>query len=197
MKRPALFEGILVALIVSIVASAVFTIMSAFFPTSWILHALIAGTSFVYLMYLLFRSHEKVGKPTVVAVWTLVTIAAWMFSPSLLISLFVHISLIWLVRALYYYSSLFMALFDLGLILFAMAASIWTIYHTNSLFLATWCFFLLQSVFVFIPEDLREHLKVKRGAPEVSNPEKSNPANDGFEQAYLTAQTAIRQLSTK
>jgi len=168
MSRPKLSEGILVAIIVSLAVTVIFTVMSAFFPTRWLLQILIAAVSFSYIAYLLVRSTEKVGKLTVVVVWASVSILTWLFSPSIIVTLFVHVGLIWLVRALYFYTSLLVALLDLGLILFAMAAGIWTLSYTNSLFLGVWSFSTT-----------------------------GNPRKDPFEQAHQAAQTALRQLAAQ
>ncbi len=198
MNRPGFAEGIVVAIIISLAVSAIFTVMSTFFPTRWLLQILIAGVSFSYVFYLLVRSREKVGKLTVVAVWGSVAILSWMFSPSILVTLFVHIGLIWLVRALYFYTSLILAFIDLGLILFAMAVGIWTLLYTNSLFLSVWCFFLLQSLFVLLPADLSGNSrkqKLSRSTVETNSNESKK--KDPFEQAHQTAQAALRQLAAQ
>ena len=198
MSRPKLSEGILVAIILSLVVTAIFTVMSAFFPTRWLLQILIAGLSFSYVVYLLIRSTEKVGKLTVVATWGFISILTWMFSPSIIVTLFVHIGLIWLVRALYFYTSLLIALFDLGLTLFAMASAIWTLSYTHSLFLSVWCFFLLQSLFVLLPTDLSKRntaKKLDRSKERTTTCEKTK--KDPFEQAHQAAQTALRQLTAQ
>ena len=191
MKRPAFSEGIVVAILVSLAVTVVFTVLSSFFPTRWLLQALIAGVSLSYVCYLLVRSQEKTGRLTVIAVWGVITVVTWLFSPSTIITLFVHVGLIWLVRALYYYTSLVVALVDLGLTLFGMAAAIWTLLYTHSLFLSVWCFFLIQALFVVLPTDLKSDLlKANK-----QNTKPSPAQNDGFEQAYLSAKSALHQLT--
>ncbi len=193
MKRPAFSEGIIVAILVSLVVTVAFTVLSSFFPTRWLLQVMIAGVSFSYICYLLVRSQEKTGRLTVVSVWAMVTVITWLFSPSTMITLFVHVGLIWLVRALYYYTSLIVALIDLGLTLFGIAAAIWTLLYTNSLFLSVWCFFLIQALFVVLPNDLSSGLfKTKNQMSKASSSQ-----DDVFEQAYLSAQSALRQLTTR
>ena len=191
MKRPAFSEGIIVAILVSLTVTVVFTVLSSFFPTRWLLQALIAGVSFSYVCYLLIRSQEKTGRLTVIAVWGVITVVTWLFSPTMIITLFVHVSMIWLVRALYYYTSLLVALFDLGLTLFAMAAAIWTLMYTNSLFLSVWCFFLIQAVFVVFPSDLKPVSANKSNQTSKQN----SSQDDVFEQAYLSAKSALKQIS--
>jgi len=192
MKRPAFSEGVIVAILVSLVATVAFTVLSSFFPTRWLLQAMIASVSLVYVIYLLVRSQEKTGRITVVAVWGAVTILTWVFSPSTIITLFVHVGLIWLVRALYYYTSLIVAMVDLGLTLFGIAAAIWTLLYTNSLFLSVWCFFLIQALFVLLPKDISSGWFKTKGRIQ----KETSAQDDVFEQAYLSAKSALRQLTT-
>ena len=198
MRRPGFIEGVLLSIVISIAVTAIFTVMSAFFPTRWLLNILIAAVSFSYVLYLLFRSAERTGMLTVITIWGSISVLIWIFSPSIMVTLFIHVGLIWLVRALYFYTSLMVALIDLGLILFAMASAIWTLTYTNSLFFSIWCFFLLQSLFVFLPADLhKENItgRTKRGGLF----ENINGANntDRFEQAHQGAQSALRQMSAQ
>jgi len=196
MKRPAFSEGVIVAILVSLVATIAFTVLSSFFPTRWLLQVMIAGVSFSYICYLLVRSQEKTGRLTVIAVWGVVTVLTWLFSPSTIIMLFVHVGLVWLVRALYYYTSLIMAMIDLGLTLFGIAAAIWTLMYTHSLFLSVWCFFLIQALFVVLPTDLSSGLfKIKTENKNTISKEVSSK-DDVFEQAYLSAKSALRQITT-
>jgi len=184
MSRPGFFESIIVAVIFSVVVALVFTVMSAFFPTRWLLQALITGGSFIYILYLLYRSTEKSGRVAVATLWLVYALAAWAFAPSILIMLFAHVAAIWLVRTLFYHNSLLIAVCDLGLIIFSVLATIWTLLHTHSVLLATWVFFLLQSLYSILPEKLQ--------APTRQQPQAQ--ANE-FERAYSAAQTAVRQLS--
>jgi len=194
MKRPEFSEGVIVAILVSLTATVAFTVLSSFFPTRWLLQAMIAGVSLSYVFYLLIRSQEKTGRITVIAVWGVVTVLTWLFSPSTMITLFVHVGLIWLVRALYYYTSLIVALVDLGLTLFGIAAAIWTLMYTHSLFLSVWCFFLIQALFVVLPTDLSPGLFKSRNKDPLRK--EISPQDDVFEQAYLSAKSALRQITT-
>ena len=192
MKRPAFSEGVIVAIVVSLAITVLFTVLSSFLPTRWLLQGVIATVSFTYIFYLLIRSQEKVGRVTVIMLWGVVSVLAWLLAPSTIIVLFVHVGMIWLVRALYYYTSLIVALLDLGLTLFAMAAAIWTLSYTHSLFLSVWCFFLIQAVFVMLPADLKAGMNKSKQRPTGQQPVES----DVFEQAYQSAQTALRQITT-
>ena len=184
MNRPGFIEGVIVAIIFSLIVATVFTVMSAFFPTRWLLQAMITGSSFMYVLYLLYRSEEKRGRVAVASLWLVYALSVWVFAPSTLIILFAHVGAIWLVRTLFYHNSLLIASFDFGLITLSVFVSIWTLMHTHSLLLTTWVFFLLQAVFSILPEQIQA-----RAA------QASCVKDDEFERAYAVAEAAVRQLS--
>jgi hypothetical protein len=92
-----------------------------------------------------------------------------------------------LIRSLYFYSSLISALADFALVLFGMAASVWAVIQTGSLFIGVWCFFLVQALFVVIPDAWKQTRKPGTLA---------NSEEDRFQNAYRTAQAALTKLST-
>ena len=185
MKRPNFIESSIVAFGLSFIASVIFSVMSAFLPTRWLLELIILGLSLGYVVYLLLRSSERIGRVTVFATWCAVGVASWFFSPSVLVLLMVQLGFIWLVRALYYYASVVMALADLVLVGAGVMVALWVLGHTESLFLALWCFFLMQSLFVMLPPGLSNRTQL------------TNPSSDSFEQAYAQAKLAIKKLSTQ
>ena len=186
MNKPSFLEGALLALGLSLFMAAIFTVMSAFFPTRWILQAVIAAASLGYILYLLYRSRERTGRVAVVTLWLLYAVGVWLLAPSTLILLFSHVGVIWLIRCLYYHSSILIALLDLGLVVLGMLVSLWTLLHTHSLLLAAWVFFLMQALFSALPEQIRS-----------ANTKLSENHADGFERAYASAEAAVRQLSSQ
>ena len=94
----------------------------------------------------------------------------------------------WLLRSLYFYSGVMPALMDLGLSALSISAAVWAITRSGSVFLATWCFFLVQALFVAIP-------------PAVQRKQKTNlntvAENEDFERARRQADQALRQLFTQ
>ncbi len=96
----------------------------------------------------------------------------------------------WLVRSLYFYSGVLPALMDLGLSALSITAAVWAISQSGSVFLATWCFFLVQALFVAIPP------AVKRNANAAGNatPARNNVIeNEPFERARRQAGRALTQ----
>lgn len=187
MKQPKFFEGVAVALGASLVGSVLYSALTLVFASGEVLRLLIAGFGLGYVIYLLSRSRERVGRMTVLVVWALVAIATWLLEPVLPLYLLVHVSCVWLIRSLYFYSNLLSALSDLGLTGLGLAAAIWAASHAGSLFLSIWCFFLVQALFVAIPSRLSREGRAGRSECE---------GEDRFEHAHRIAETAVRKLSS-
>lgn len=193
MKQPTFFEGVAVAIITSLAGSIMFTVLASVFNGSFLVRLIIAGLGLAYILYLLTRSRERIGRVTVFAVWVLVTIVTWFMTPSLLMYTLVHIGLIWLVRSLYFYSSILPSLGDLALNGLSLASAIWAATHTSSVFLSIWCFFLMQALFVYIPTIV--YIPTSRrnqsgaGLVNLHN-------DDRFQRAYCVAETAVRKLTS-
>ncbi len=187
MKQPTLFEGMAVALAVSIVGSITFVSLAAVFMSGNVIRLIIAGLCFAYVMYLLSRSSERIGRVIVVSSWLIAAVSAWFFAPSLFIYILIHITMLWLIRSLYFYSSVLSSLADLCLTGLALVAAIWAWLVTSSLFLSFWCFFLVQALFVLIP----------RGFARIANNRSTLMATeDRFERAHQAAESALRKFTS-
>lgn len=188
MKRPSFFHGVIVAAVLGFFASAVVATLTPFLGIGTVIRLVIPGLAFAYLLYLFSRCDERVGRVTTLTLWTVLTVATWWFAPVLPLYLLIHVGAVWLVRSLYFYSGIMPALMDLGLSGLSVSASVWAITRSGSVFLATWCFFLVQALFVAIPPSVR---RSRDAAAEI-------PAdNDTFEQARHRADAAVRQLITR
>jgi len=89
------------------------------------------------------------------------------------------------VRSLYFYSGVLPALMDLGVSTLSISATVWAISRSGSVFLATWCFFLVQALFVAIPPAIKSAQKAQRNTAA---------DNENFERAKRNADQALRQL---
>jgi len=187
MKQPSFFEGVVIALAASLLGSALYSMFSSTFPAAAVLRLLIAGIAFAYVFYLLSRSRERVGRVTVVACWALATGVIWFIEPPLMLYILMHLGLIWLIRSLYFYSSVLPALADLGLNGLSLTAAIWAARQTGSVFLSLWCFFLVQALFVAIPARLNRSNKATQAGAE---------NEDRFQRAHRSAEAAVRKLSS-
>lgn len=189
MKTATFFEGIFVALVLSFVSSVVLFTLSSIFPISILIRMIITGITFAYILYLLSRSKERVGRIMVITVWFVSMTVLWFAWPPITLFILAHLTSIWLVRSLYYYSSLFSALSDLALNYFSVAIAFVVAGHTNRMFLTLWCFFLIQALFVMIPKNMKKKFTTKSSTPFKKD--------DEFQHAYRAAQAAVRTLSNQ
>ncbi len=141
--------------------------------------------SFSYSIYLLGRSQQRTGRIIVTLSWLLMSVAIWWFELPLLHYALVHLAALWLIRSLYFHTSILSTVLDLGLIGFGVAVAFWALIHSSSPLLSLWCFFLVQAVFVTIPGRIR---------PAPTNQDSSN-SNIKFQQALRTAQSALNSLA--
>lgn len=184
-NRPTFLDGVVVALAAGLLGSLAYAVLVPALPSGPVLRLLVAGIALGYLFYLLRRSPERVGRISVVAAWGLAAAAIWLLKLPLPLYLTLHLGLVWLVRSLYFYSSVLSALADLGLSGLSLAAALWAAGHSHSLFLGIWSLFLVQALFAFIPASLQ------RGNAAAPAPER-----DRFERAHRAAESALRKLST-
>ena len=185
MKRPTFLHGVLLAAALGFFAAAVLAALTPFVGLGAMVRVMIPALALVYLLFLFSRSNERTGRVTTLSLWTLLTLVTWWFAPPLALYFLLHVGAVWLVRSLYFYSGVLPALLDLGLSALSVAASVWALSRSGSLFLATWCFFLVQALFVAIPPSVRQ---------KASQPQDKLLVNDDFEQAKKRADAALRQL---
>ncbi|MFQ6004303.1 MAG: hypothetical protein ACE5OQ_02275 [Woeseia sp.] len=186
MKRPTFFHGVVAAAVLGFFASAIVATLTPFVGLGAVLRLLIPLLGLAYLLYLLNRSAERVGRVTTLMLWGGLAAGTWWFAPPLPLYLMIHVGAIWLVRSLYFYSGILPALMDLGLGTLSVSAAVWAISRSGSVFLATWCFFLVQALFIAIPA------AVKPKAQPVPTADSEN-----FERAKRQADAALRQLFTQ
>jgi hypothetical protein len=187
MKPPSFFEGVALALALSLIGSLFYGAMILHLPAGGVPRLLIAGLSLAYLVYLLSRGRERIGRLTTLALWIAMAGGVWLWSPPLSLYVLAHVGAIWLVRSLYFQTGLASALADLALNGLALAAAVWALAHSRSLFLGLWCFFLAQALFVVIPGLIRPP-----GDDSHSRPD----SEDRFQHAHRAAETALRRLSS-
>ena len=185
MKRPTFFHGVMVAAVFAFFASAVIATLTPFVGFLYVIRFVIPVLGLAYLLYLFSRSKERVGRVTTLSLWSALAAITWWVAPPLPLYLLIHVGAMWLVRSLYFYSGVLPALMDLGLSALSITAAVWAITQSGSVFLATWCFFLVQALFVAIPP------AVKRTADRAKN---TIVENESFERARRQADQALTQL---
>lgn len=186
MKSPGIIKGLIIAFFISL-AAGIASLLFGSFVADATLFSLILGTStLAYLVYLLKHSSARVGRVIVISGWALANIACWLFDIPLIEQVLIQAGIIWLVRSLYFHTSIFAALLDFGLISAGLAASAWAISNTGSPATAIWSFFLTQSLFGWIPD------LAKTQSGDAYDP---HPGQAPFQSAHRVAVDAVRKLT--
>jgi hypothetical protein len=181
---PSFGHSLGAALLFSLCGAAVLVALAPFAGSGTALRAVIMLLGLAYVLYLLGKSGERVGRIATVALWIAAASGTWFMGLPLVAYALVHVGLVWLVRSLYYYSGLLPALADLGLSLLGAAFAVWAAQRSGSAWLAFWCFFLVQAFHVLIPATLGG-----RAGP-------STGGDDAFARAHRAAEAAMRRLSS-
>ena len=188
MKSPTFFRGVVIAFVLSFFGAALFAAMTTVMSSGFALRTVVALVTLAYVAYLLSRSGARVGRITALAISMLAVAIAWGVELPLGLYLIVHVTLIWLVRSLYFYSGVVPALIDLGLNALALAAAVWATLQAGSVFLAIWCFLLVQALHVAIPASMSRDQRGREGV--------ASAASDArFQRARRTAEAAITRLT--
>lgn len=187
MKRPTFVHGVVIAAVFAFFAAAIVATLTPFVGLGSVLRFLIPAMGLAYLLYLFSRSTEHLGRVTALGAWSVMTAITWWMAPPIMLYLLIHVTAIWLLRSLYFYSGVMPALMDLGLSALSISVTVWALTRSGSIFLATWCFFLVHALFVVIPPAISN----KKSAE--SNPQTSN---ERFDTARRQADEALRQLFT-
>lgn len=186
MKGPGILKGIVFAIVASLGGGLLLKILPLVFSATTSTSLIIMSLSLAYLIFLQKHSDIRRGRVVVFSVWIVLNLVSWILGPSIVEQALLNISVVWIVRSLYFHSSITAALADLVLIAMASGAGVWAALQTGSPIAAIWCFFLGQSLFGAIPE--------MSGCKKVGNPS-PHQTNDHFQSAHRVAQDAIRKLS--
>lgn len=185
MKTPGILEGTSVAIIASLASGVLGALLPILVSNATSVRIVIASLALAYLLFLLKRSAERSGRVLMMVAWLIVTLSGWILDISLLGFVLSQATTIWIIRSLYFHSSILPTLLDLGLIAFGLTASAWAILQTGSVVLAIWCFFLSQSLFGLIPNF---------GGSRVSFTDFNTGHHDRFQSAHRVALDAVRKL---
>jgi len=186
MNRPTFMEGVLLALVVSFLASFLYASLTWFFSEIGVIQLIISIVGFAYIVYMLIRSEEKTGRVVVMVTWFLVVSFIWILDIPLALFCLVHLAMLWLIRSLYFYSSVISSMLDFTLVALSLLFSTWAFYQTESVFMSLWSFFLMQSLFVLIPSRLGQS---KQNCARQRNSDRE------FNRAFNNASDAVRKLT--
>jgi hypothetical protein len=183
MTRPGFLQGVMAAAVLGFIASAFIVVFTPFIGIGLVTRLVVPMLALAYLLYLFTRNDEKTGRVTTLVLWSAMTVATWWLALPLPLYLLIHAGAIWLVRSLYFYTGVLPSLMDMALTGLSLVASVWALSRTGSVFLGTWCFFLVQALFTAIPRSIGN-----KPVPE------ELAATSDFERARRQADAALRQL---
>lgn len=154
MNRPTFLNGVGLAAALAFVTAACVALLSLYIGAGLVVLFAVPAVAFAYVVYLLVSSRERSGRLTTLAAWLVLAIVTAWLAPPLTVYIAVHLAALWLVRSFYYHAGVVPALADLALFGLGIAAFTWAFASTGSIFLATWCFFLVQALFTAIPASI-------------------------------------------
>ena len=189
MHRPTLLEGVLIALVLSLSVSplVVFVQLAIGSLLAWKIGAM--AVAYAYICYLLARSERRSGRVTLGLLALTILLASLLFNLRFPAILLLCVTLVWAMRSFAYSRSLVSAGLQGVVCVLGCGAALMVYGHSNSLALAIWSFFLVQTAFVFIPAQFMH----RPGAPSGTM---LGGAPDGFGQAYHAAEQALERLTT-
>jgi hypothetical protein len=191
--RPSFLSGVAIAAVLAVAAGATYAALTVALTQALAVKIVVTLLVGSYTLYLLSQSNERTGRIATVAVWCIAAIVIAAFVPTLALFLIAHTCLICLVRTLYFHESTITALFDLGLSALALASAIWALRSSHSLSVATWCFFLVQALFVVLPCSVpMRATNSERVLPKAAHHDDGNQA---FQRAQRSADAALRRLA--
>jgi hypothetical protein len=182
--REAVF-GFLVSLVVAAAALTLSFVM----PAAVLSRVVITGIGLAVVIRTIARSDETTGRIVAVAVWIAAAASVWLVGGGLSVFIVVHVALVWLIRALFCCSRLGEAGLDLGLTVLALNFAILAAVRTESVFLATWCFLLVQALHVAIPGLVSQWTATREKELPVGDP------NHGFAEAFKAADEALHRIA--
>ncbi|HUF74516.1 MAG TPA: hypothetical protein VMR74_16660 [Gammaproteobacteria bacterium] len=188
-RQPGFLAEATFGLVISLVAAAVALTLSFVMPGAIVARLIVAGLGLTLVLRAIGRSSERRGRVVTVVVWLAVAAGIWVVGVSLPTYVAVHVALAWLARSLFSCSRLIEAGLDLGLTLLALSFAIFAAVRTESVFLATWCFLLVQAFQASIPD---------LAARMTASGERDVPANDpnhGFAEAFKAADEALHRIA--
>lgn len=190
MKRPSLLEGILVALVCSLVVSPLAVVLQILYGSMLAWKAVIVVLTCLYVGYLLVQSDKRQGRITLGLLAPALLLGGLLCGLQTSTLLILSIGLIWCIRSFAYSRSLLSVLLQ-GVVCALGCGAMFTVYSSSrSPGLALWSFLLVQATFVWIPAQLsRRSTATPSAAP-------GSPA-DGFTRAYQAAEHALRRLEAR
>jgi hypothetical protein len=183
MKAPSLLSSIAFAIAACVGGSVLYTLLPLVFTAAMSLEIAISVISAGYLFFLLKKGRQRTGRVIAFTSWILISGAGLLLDLPIATFILSQVAMIWLARSIVFHRSILPSLLDLGLIAIGLLAAVWALLQTDSMATALWCFFLVQSLFGYIP-NLKSTSKVHTPVDQ-----------DRFQAAHRVAADAIQKLT--
>jgi len=191
MGKLSLWHGILAACLLSAVSVPLMRGLQWFGGGSAVF---IVVLGLAYLAYLLASSPSRRGRLVLGLGSAVILLGAWIVSPVSVLVVALAIGLIWLVRSVLFYQGILPALWDGGLCTLSAVCALGTAVATHRLWLSLWVFFLLQALFVYIPQRFtRSQYSQNSGRGQAE----SRSPSDTFAQAHRAAEDALQAMAQR
>ncbi|MCB1607447.1 MAG: hypothetical protein KDI71_10775 [Xanthomonadales bacterium] len=168
------------ALVISIAAAVGYELSRRWLGSSQALKLNLLLASSAYFVVWLSWAGKRSGRLVAISLWLVMGAGLLVLNPGLSAWLLLPSILIWLARLWFRSAGPLAALADAALCSFALAAAIVSADHSHSLFLALWCYFLIQALNPFLPG---------------TSPAAPRAHSDPFDAAARQAEAALRRLS--
>jgi signal transduction histidine kinase len=190
MKHPTLLEGVLVALVLSLLAAPIVVLLHGLVGSLLAWKAVVVVIAYTYMCYLLVQRGRMSGRMTLGLLALAVLLAGVALDLRLTSMLLLCMTLIWSIRSFAYSRSLVSAVLQGGICVLGCGVALMVYRHSGSFALAIWSFFLVQAAFVLIPARL-----TRRPAADLGEEVGGSP--DGFGRAHHAAEQALDRLATR
>src|SRR5215471_14274884 len=190
MKHPTLLEGVIVALVLSLLAAPIVVLLHGLVGSLLAWKAVVVVMAYTYMCYLLVQRGRMSGRMTLGLLALTVLLAGLALGLRLTSMLLLCVALIWGIRSFAYSRSLVSAVLQGGVCVLGCGAVLVVYEHSGSFALAIWSFFLVQAAFVLIPARLIQR-------PTADLGEGVRGASDDFGRAHHTAEQALDRLATR
>ena len=187
-SEKSLLYGIVVAAGLSLVSVLLGTVLAFLLFGSLALNLLIGSLALLYVFAIFRGSKSKSGHTVSAVLGILVLPFGAVILPTNLYFL-MAVALVWMLRSLHSYRSIVASLIDLSLCVLSIGAGLLGYVMSGSIVAAVWCFFLTQSLYVFIPKD-----GFSLSAGEETAGESPPQTFERFLRAHQAAESALRQM---
>ncbi len=206
MTRFSFIRSAIVGFLISLTTWALYLPLSISLGTYSAIALSCSAATLAYLLFLLSNSESRFGRVTVVVLFCLSSMTLLLLSPPISVFALVNITFIWVARACYFHQRVLVALVDLVITTLSFAVAIAAAMQSQSVFIAFWCFFLLQSMILpainygltWLSSDRLSSGRLGHaGNTDPAHPQNGCSKRDDFNRAHRQAEAALSRLTQK